>query len=124
MMRPATRVLLTRPKLTELTLPLGLLNCAWLNALKKSAWTPTETLSVMFVLFATLRLKLLNPGPWKLLRAALPSRPEFAGTRVNAVGLKYAFAGATPRSFLMFPATAASARGSKVVIGPTRFGRQ
>src|SRR5205823_11053478 len=48
-MRAGIRVVVTRPKSELLTLPEGLLNCAWLNALNRSTRSWSFIFSVMLV---------------------------------------------------------------------------
>ena len=81
-----SRALVTTPKLPLLKLPLGLLNCVWLNKLKNSARNSSAIDSVMRVSFCSAKSVLKMPGPWKNRRLDVPKRPYCC--EANASGRK------------------------------------
>src|SRR5258708_10602132 len=64
------------PKFESLMFPFGLLNCVWVNTLKNSARKSNPMDSVMRVLLDKPKSVLLNPGPWKNRRLAVPNVPN------------------------------------------------
>src|SRR5260370_21051606 len=70
-----SRALVTMPKLESEIFPDGLMNCAWLKMLKNSKRRSNENLSLIAVRFKMPKSVLLNPGPWKNRRLAVPNVP-------------------------------------------------
>src|SRR5271165_4568229 len=67
--------LVMTPKLALLTSPFGLLNRAWLKMLKNSMRKSNAICSRITVRFEKPKSVLLNPGPWKKRRLAVPNVP-------------------------------------------------
>src|ERR1700730_7099103 len=82
-----SRALVTIPKLESLMLPLGFINCAWLKMLKNSNRISKAKFSLIWVRFKNPKSVLLNPGPWKKRRLAVPKVPRLELT-ANALGRK------------------------------------
>jgi len=74
----------TIPKLPlSLMLPPGFMNCAWLKMLKNSMSKSNAICSRRTVRFSMPKSVLLNPGPWKKCRFAVPNVPGVV-LRANA----------------------------------------
>src|ERR1700733_5293250 len=67
-----SRALVTIPKLELVMSPPGFLNCAGLNILKNSIRRSKAKFSLIWVRFKNPKSVLLNPGPWKKRRLAVP----------------------------------------------------
>ncbi len=80
-------VLLITPKEESLMFPLGFVNCVWLKMLKNSNRRSKARFSLITVCFSRPKSVLLNPGPWKKRRLAVPNVPGVVFT-ANALGRK------------------------------------
>src|SRR5580698_3183244 len=86
-----SRALVTLPKVLLLMSPAGLLNCAWLKILKNSPRISKCIASLSGIIFDMPKSVLLNPGPWKNRRFAVPKVPQ---SGLGVVPVKKQFVGA------------------------------
>src|ERR1700738_3001735 len=71
-----SRALVTTPKFELLMFPVGFSNPAWLQMLKNSMRRSKARFSLITVRFDRPKSVLLNPGPWKKRRLAVPKVPS------------------------------------------------